>query len=263
MVPQIHREFINRTVDYFKNDARIVGLGLGGSYISGQLDEYSDLDFVVAVNAASFDEVISERLQIPARLGSLLSCFTGEHVGVPNLVICLFDAPLLHVDLNFVTPEQKRRRIEDPVILFEKDGALSSVFKASKPVEPGNKNQWIEDRFWVWVHYTATKIGRGELFEAIDDVGFLRGNVLGPMIQAEKGIFPRGVRYLERDAPEHLQLLMETVPDYDVRHCIYALKASIRLYDRLRERSAVRIVRRTDAEKRALEYLNDIESSIK
>ncbi|MER7057532.1 MULTISPECIES: hypothetical protein [unclassified Streptomyces] len=25
--------------------------------------------------------------------------------------------------------------------------------------------QWIEDRFWIWVHYGATKLGRGELFE--------------------------------------------------------------------------------------------------
>jgi hypothetical protein len=34
--------------------------------------------------------------------------------------------------------------------------------------------QWLEDGSWVWVHYIATKIARGELLEAVDALGFVR-----------------------------------------------------------------------------------------
>jgi predicted nucleotidyltransferase len=187
MIPLKFRDFISRAEAIFKQDSRIAGLALGGSYIKGALDDYSDLDFIVAVEPAHLEAVLNERVPIAEKLGIVLSSFTGEHVGVPSLLICLYDAPLLHVDFNFVTPEQAGKRLQDPVILFEKDGALSDVYAATKPMQLPSRLQWIEDRFWVWVHYIASKIGRGELFDALDSIGYIRENVLGPMIQGGRG----------------------------------------------------------------------------
>jgi hypothetical protein len=45
-------------------------------------------------------------------LGPLLSAFTGDHVGEPRLLICLYGPPLLHVDLKFVTPADLAERVE-------------------------------------------------------------------------------------------------------------------------------------------------------
>src|SRR5256885_4988237 len=66
---------------------------------------------------------------------------------------------------------------------------------------PISQVQWIEDRFWVWVHYIAVKIARGELFEAIDALEFVRARVLGPLILSEAGGQPNGVRRVEQTAP--------------------------------------------------------------
>jgi hypothetical protein len=53
-------------------------------------------------------------------MGNLLAAFTGEHVGEPRLLICLFADPLMHVDLKFISLGQLSSRVEDPVILWER-----------------------------------------------------------------------------------------------------------------------------------------------
>ena len=57
--------------------------------------------------------------------------------------------------------------------------------------------QWFEDRFWIWVHYATIKIARGELFETIEFISFLRETVIGPMLQIKNGYLPKGVRKIE------------------------------------------------------------------
>ena len=41
------------------------------------------------------------------------------------------------------------------------------------------------------------KIGRGEYFEALDFIGYLRSTVLGPMLHLKSGNLPGGVRKVE------------------------------------------------------------------
>jgi predicted nucleotidyltransferase len=258
MIPESHRKFIAHAVAILKQDRRIAGIALCGSYKTGQMDEYSDLDFLVAVEPSCFEQVLGEKMRLAVSLGELLSAFTGEHIGVPNLLICLYDAPLLHVDLHFIVPDDERTRVEDPVILYEKNNALTDIYRSTEITEVRLDPQWIEDRFWVWVHYIALKIGRGELFEAVDAVCFIRARVIGPLLHIQKGGFPRGVRRLERSAPEYLTALVKTVPAYDAGSCLDALKAEIELYRELRSPYLNRLVLRDKAEIRAAEYLDQI-----
>jgi len=128
------------------------------------------------------------------RLGQLLSGFTGEHVGEPRVLICLYDNPLLHVDIKFLTLPEFHTRIETPVILFDKSGQLQHALNNSAPTFPFPDYQWIEDRFWIWVHYALLKIGRGEYLEAFDFFGYLRMVVFGPLLDIKNNNLPRGVR---------------------------------------------------------------------
>ncbi|WP_216635858.1 nucleotidyltransferase domain-containing protein [Bdellovibrio bacteriovorus] len=190
-LPYEHSRFLDRTLDYIKNDARMLGLAVAGSCITNTMDEFSDLDFVVVVSEAHYEQVMLERKQIASALGNLLVAFTGEHVGEPRLLICLYDHPLLHVDLKFVTRSDFQKRIEDPVILWERESVISDEFKKSSPIHPMPDLQWIEDRFWVWIHYMAVKLGRGELFEVIDCLTFIRAIALGPLSLVTHGQLPR------------------------------------------------------------------------
>jgi hypothetical protein len=85
------------------SDARIVGAAVGGSFAAATMDEFSDLDVLLAVEPAAYPDVLRGRQAIAASLGTLLACYTAEHLGEPQLLICLFDDPLLLVDLNFLS----------------------------------------------------------------------------------------------------------------------------------------------------------------
>lgn len=252
-LPEPHREFLERSIERLENDRRLVGVAAGGSFLTNSMDEFSDLDLIIAVEPAHYAEVISERINVAASLGKLLAAFTGEHVGEPRVIICLYEAPLLHVDLKFVSLDDVATRVEDPCVLWERDGRVSSALAHGKAEFPTRSPQWIEDRFWIWVHYAATKIARGELFEAIDFLAFLRGTVLGPLALARAGARPTGVRKIETVAPAFAVELRRTVASPDAADCLRALRACVELYRSLTPgRSSERV------EDAAMEYLAEV-----
>ena len=223
------------------------------------MDEFSDLDLVVVVDPAARERISGERLGLAGSLGPLLAAFTGEHVGEPRLVICLYGPPLVHVDLKFMTPDELATRVEDPVVLWDPRGEVAAGLARGTPSYPPPDRQWIEDRFWVWIHYAAGKIGRGELFEALDLLGFLRARVLGPLALEEAGARPNGVRRLETAAPDRAAALRETVSAHDARGAVRAVRAAAALYRDLREvAGSARVVHRTDAERAAMGELESV-----
>ena len=130
------------------------------------------------------------------------------------------------------------------------------------PRQPGHLDpQWIEDRFWVWVHYGAAKLGRGELFECLDMLAALRAMVFGPLIASSRApmVLGAGVRRLEQMAPDLVPALENTVGDHTPYGCAGALRASVGLYRQLRG-DAPGLVRRARAEAASLDYLAQIEA---
>jgi len=236
-LPESHRLFLAQNVEKLRGDSRLVGVAVGGSFVLGTMDEFSDLDLVVVIDPAHWTDVMADRFKIAAQLGSFLAGFTGEHVGEPRLLICLYGPPLLHVDLKFVSVIDFSTRVEDPVVLWEKDDELSREIKGSEAVFPAPNKRWIEDRFWIWVHYATVKIGRGEFFEALDFLSFLRSAVLGPLILERQGRRPQGVRRIEEYGGEYLPLLIQTIATHERTSCFAALRAAIRLYGLLKENS--------------------------
>jgi len=256
-LPEPHRKFLERSVERLKTDPRIVGVAAGGSFVTNSMDEFSDLDLVVAVEPAYQAEVMAGRMEVAASLGNLLAAFTGEHVGEPRVLICLYEAPLLHVDLKFVSLDDVAKRVEDPFVLWERNRRVSTVLAEGKAEYPVRSPEWIEDRFWIWVHYAATKIGRGELFEAIDFLSFLRVTVLGPLALARAGAQPSGVRKIEKLAPAFAVELERTLASHDAADCLRALRASIDLYRSLMP--SVHSGDRKRDEDAAMEYLTEVE----
>ena len=256
-IPKPHARFLENAVPRLAADRRIVGVAAGGLYPTGAMDEFSDLDLLLVVDTQDMPLVLAERMTIAESLGVLLAAFTGEHVGEPRLLICLYDAPLLHVDLKPVTPSDLARRVEDPVVLWERDHRVSEALATSAASYPDPDVQWIEDRFWVWVHYGATKIGRGEIFEALDFLSYLRGKVLGPLGLKRAGARPAGVRKIELAAPQLARALLGTVASHDAGTCLAALEATVELYRELRA-TAMPAVLRSAAERAATAYLAEV-----
>src|SRR5688572_18687477 len=144
----IQQSFANNVVSVIKNDRFIIGLAAAGSWITNELDEYSDLDLILITETKISDEK-EKMIGYASRFGNLISAFTGEHVGEPRVLISLYDDPLLHVDIKFLTLPEFSERVEDPIVLFERDKKLSEVIHDNKGVWPVPDLQWIEDRFWT------------------------------------------------------------------------------------------------------------------
>lgn len=66
---------------------------------------------------------------------------------------------------------------------------------------PPPDHAWVEQRFWVWIYFTGLRIARGELFEAINFLSFLRYHVLGPLALERAGQRPIGLRRIEALPP--------------------------------------------------------------
>jgi hypothetical protein len=255
-VPTEHAAFLQRALGVFSADPRLFGIAAGGSFLARKMDEHSDIDLVIGVEAPAHEEVMRDRMAIAGKLGRLLAAFTGEHVGDTRLVICLYGDPLLHVDLKFLRPDEMAHRVEDPEILWEREGRMTAALQVGEARYPEPDLQWIEDRFWVWVHYATAKIGRGELFESEDCLAFLRGRVLGPLALLEHGARPAGVRRIETLAPGFAEAMEATLGAHDARAYAEALVAAVALYRGLRSRLGTEhLVRRRDAEEAAMAHL--------
>ena len=199
-------------------------------------------------------------LEYAKKLGDLLSGFTGEHVGEPRVLICLYDNPLLHVDIKFLTLEEFHLRIETPILLIDKNGQLETAIHNSEAKFPYPDYQWIEDRFWTWVHYALLKIGRGEYFEAYDFMSFLRMVVLGPSLHIKNNNLPRGVRKVEIElTSDDLAKLKLTISTYDKQSLLISLQNAVTLYRELRvELFSDQVSLQTKTEKKVMDYFDKI-----
>ncbi|GAA1980382.1 nucleotidyltransferase domain-containing protein [Catenulispora subtropica] len=256
--PSPHRRFLDEVLPKIRQDERVAGVGLAGSLAGGNPDVYSDVDLVVAVDDEAFDAVLAERFALIGAWTELVAGFTGEHVGEPRLVITLVGPPLLHVDFKFVRVSDFAERGADPELLWDRDGRLAEALAACPPAPRDFDPQWVEDRYWIWVHYAATKLGRGELFEVIGFLGYVREVVLGPLAALRAGAVPRGLRHLEAVAPQEAVDLRATLCGHDRADAARAILACVDLYRRWTADAAVPIARRHRAEELAVRYLQDV-----
>lgn len=231
-LPPQHQIFINRMITAVQADPRYVAVLGAGSLIHGGFDVWSDLDFVLVVNDDHYEAALADRRKLAESLGELVSAFTGEHVGEPRLLICLYGPELIHVDIKVVAACDFGHGVERPLVLWVRDpAAIEAKLDGAVIAWPNRPAQWFEDRVWVWLHYGATKLQRGELFEAVGMLAFLREQVLGPMLHRRAGNPQRGVRRIDAMAKS----LAPTLASADRHAVLAAYRASAALYLDLRE----------------------------
>lgn len=256
----IQRKFADNVVEVVGDDDNVVGLAVAGSWLTNEIDEFSDLDLILVTKEKISGDTF-KMLDYARQFGYFLSGFTGEHVGEPRVLICLYDNPFLHVDIKFITRDEFRQRIETPVILLDKEGQLKSILEQTESKFPYPDYQWIEDRFWIWVHYALLKIGRGEYVEAFDFFGFLRMVVFGPLLHIKNENLPRGVRKVETQlASEDFEQLHKTLPTYSRTALLDSLQHSVFLYRQLRQSLfSSEVTLQLKTEEKVMEYFQQIQ----
>ncbi len=235
-MPAQHAAYLSQLIDRLQNDERFEALLGAGSMLHGGLDEHSDLDCILVAAELHHAAVMASRAAFAASLPGFLAAFTGEHVGEPRLLICLYGPPLLHVDLKFIRRTDLDQGVERPSVLWARQPeVIAAQLGGSKIAWPNRSAQWFEDRIWIWLHYAATKLQRGELLDAIGMLAYIREQVLGPMLHRRANRPQRGVRRMELlDAAATASLQM-TCAAPTVESVASSLRSAIDLYLGLRD----------------------------
>lgn len=251
-LPQIHKQLLTEIINIFSQDPRIVGIGASGSFTTDSMDKYSDLDLVIAIEPNYLENVMEERFELVSSIEGYVAAFTGEHVGEPRLIIALYAPNAIHVDFKFVSLTDAGVRVDDTQVLWERKTRLSDVLSELEPHYPQPQPQWLEDRFWIWLHYGSTKIARGEYFEALEFLSLLRTVVLSPLALKQQGLTPSGVRKIETRLPDFSAALKKTVATPDRQSLVVGFENCIELYLQLRNKEQVDI--NESAQKLCLDY---------
>ncbi|HQQ71965.1 MAG TPA: hypothetical protein PLL92_16900, partial [Alicycliphilus sp.] len=113
-LPGVHRAFLDGALPVLAADERLLGVAAVGSFAEDRMDAHSDLDLVLCCEARDHAALLDGRQALAASLGRLVAAFTGEHVGEPRLLICLYGPPVLHVDLKFMCVDDLGARDDEP-----------------------------------------------------------------------------------------------------------------------------------------------------
>ena len=229
-----HRAKIEATCSAGTQVPGLVGMVIAGSFALGIADEYSDVDLKLVSTDDGFDDVVHAQEQMISAAGTSIARFPADHTGLPELTIVLYD-DLVHVDFLPIRLSELAQKNEGiPAhVLWERDGSLTRELAAPGPDRVPLDLEWIERRVWTWFWYLQSKILRGEIYEALDGLAWLRANVLFPLLGATRGQALSGTRRVEPLLGDLADAFRRTVADADAVAVMSALRATAELYTRL------------------------------
>jgi predicted nucleotidyltransferase len=215
-------------------DPDVMAMVVTGSFATGDADELSDIDLRVYVRPDAVESVVARIPDLTAAAGRVVALFVAEHLGIPTLTIVLYD-DLVHVDFDVVAADRAAEHNDGlpAVVLWERQ-PISDALPGTYAPEVAAGVRWVEARIWTWSWYIQSKVLRGELYEALDGVQYVRDQVLFRLLAFHGERRPAGGRRAETVVGEHGDAFARTVPtSLDPASILAALREEIDLYRRL------------------------------
>jgi len=172
-------------------------MAVTGSFATGNADEVSDVDLRVYARSGAVETVVARVPELAAACGPVVALFVADHLGIPTLTIVLYD-DLVHVDFDVISVDRaaEHNQALPAVVLWERDpisAALPGRYESDVAVDA----RWMEARIWTWSWYIQSKVLRGELYEALDGLQYVRDQVLFRLLALGRGDRPSGGRRAE------------------------------------------------------------------
>jgi predicted nucleotidyltransferase len=215
-------------------DPDVMAMVVTGSFATGDADELSDIDLRVYVRPDAVESVVARIPDLAAAAGRVVALFVAEHLGIPTLTIVLYD-DLVHVDFDVVAADRAAEHNDGlpAVVLWERQ-PISDALPGTYDPEIAAGVRWLEARIWTWSWYIQSKVLRGELYETLDGLQYVRDQVLFRLLAFHGERRPAGGRRAETVVGEHGDAFARTVPtSLDPASILAALREEIDLYRRL------------------------------
>jgi hypothetical protein len=207
-----------------------------GSIGGGRVDAMSDIDLEVVVHDAS--RVALERARIDERIrtiGNLLAHFPATHLGMDDLLVYFVEDEGTVIKIDVWTSDVRIvAGLGDAQIIHDPGGVVAAerARLGGSGGRPPPDYDDLHQKFVGWMWFTAIKVRRGHLFEAIESIDFMRSFALLPFIHLVDDNPPQGYRHLEdRVPPAHADALRETfVCRYDPAEVTRAFWSLVELF---------------------------------
>ena len=248
-MPPPQTKFIDSIVDAARQDERVRAIGLFGSHVSGEADEWSDVDLVVVVEREDALSTHEEQQRFAAAIDGYLVGWSQDYLPVEMWM--LLYAPGLHVELKFVHWEKIPTLPHGLEIVWSR-APVDPTLKPEAPRWQQPDVQDLEDQVWIAMNYLRRKVGRGEYFEAASSLDFVRRKVLLPLLGARHQTHLAGYRRLEEQGWCEVDRLALTFAGPQPQDIERAMSVTVELYLELRESVAPPgLIRRVDAQRTA------------
>jgi hypothetical protein len=212
-------------------DPDVVAMVVTGSFATGIADELSDVDLRLYARPDAVEGVVARVPDLASAAGSVVALFVAEHLAIPTLTIVLYD-DLVHVDFDVVAADRAAEHNDGlpAVVLWERE-PISDVLPGTYAPEVAAGVRWMEARIWTWSWYIQSKVLRGELYEALDGLQYVRDQVLFRLLAFHGERRPAGGRRAEAVVGDHRDAFARTIPrSLDPATVLAALREEIDLY---------------------------------
>jgi len=164
------QELVDRTVELFQDDPRVLAAFHSGSVATEREDEYSDADPVFVVRPEAFEELDADLPEIFGGLCGDIHLWWPERGNCDTwrnyAILSEADGRVLQYDITIMKPPAGLpMRVPRAQLLFDKAGLVEPVESApAKPYDP-KRLLWTVERYWVYVYIHAKYLRRGDPFK--------------------------------------------------------------------------------------------------
>lgn len=202
---------------------------LSGSGVTGSLDRLSDLDLEVLVHPGQEVAPIRREVDEAVRaLGPMVAHFPANHLGLADLSVYVlaFEGEPLKIDV-WTADLGILPALSGAAILHDPSGVVEGRRAQGGPPWAVDYDD-LHNKFVGWMWFTTIKLLRGNLFEAVESLDFMRGYSLLPFLLLVAGAPAQGYRLLEeRLSRAALDALAKTYPKHherdEIRRAFWAL----------------------------------------
>lgn len=189
------QHLIDKLTAMLETDERVRGLWLTGSFGTGEADEFSDVDTLVAVDGDERDAFLGDW---PSVAEESLTPVWIRRVGDTGLVNHILPG-WLRLDVVVVPADAagQRLRVDGVRELINRDGIQPQNTAAAEPADPQLVLEMTEEFIRV-LGLLAVVIGRGEFVTAASGAAGLRTKVTTLLRMRVEGKQPSGALHLSR-----------------------------------------------------------------
>jgi hypothetical protein len=189
-------------------------LAVTGSLVTGDVDRYSDLDFILLLAGhLEVEDVQGEIDRFLPLIGKPLAAFRATHLNLPNLQIFYLDVDswVVKIDIEVYAATETVKLPEKLQVLHDPEGFFKE--REAFPIRNAVDFPMLPQKFCGWLWYTYTKIKRGEYFHAARSIDYTREHAVLPCLMYLNGLPQDGHRRIEsRLDPENLERLYNSYP---------------------------------------------------